>query len=116
MIHVDTFFITRALSLIDLDVPLPDEVFNPKQLQCHRSCMPLLSSHSTVLRLEQVLSSSNSYTSSNAQERPRVDDLGEAWPEAVLLSAVLLEFEVLVRVILRVTLFLIFFVLPAVCQ
>ena len=77
---------------------------------------PLLSLQSMVLRLEQVLSSSNSHASSNAEERPRVDDLGEAWPEAVLLSAVLLKLEVLVRVILRVPLFLVLFVLPAVCQ
>jgi len=68
-----------------------------------------------ILSLEQVLSSSNSHTSSNAEERPRVDDLGEAWPEAVLLSAVLLELEVLVRVILRVPLLLVFLVLSAVC-
>jgi hypothetical protein len=50
--------------------------------------------------LEQVLGASNSRTSSDADERPRIDDLGAAWPEAVLLSAILLEFEILVRVIL----------------
>lgn len=69
-----------------------------------------------ALSLEQVLNSSNSRASSNAEQRPRVHKFGEAWPEAVLLSAVLLEFKVLVGVILRVTLPLIFFVLPAVCQ
>jgi hypothetical protein len=53
-----------------------------------------------VSRLEQVLSASNSRTSSNAEERPRVEDLGETRPEAVLLSPVLLEFEVLVGVVL----------------
>ena len=69
-----------------------------------------------VLGLEQILSASNSHTSSNAMKGPRVDDLGEAWPEAVLLSAVLLKVEVLVGVILGVTLLLIFFVLPAIHQ
>jgi hypothetical protein len=53
-----------------------------------------------VSRLEQVLGASNSCASSNAEERPRIDDLGEAWPEAVLLSAVFLEIEVLVGIVL----------------
>jgi hypothetical protein len=69
-----------------------------------------------VSSLEQVLRSSNSHASSNAEERPRVDYLRESWPEAVLLSAVLLELKVLVGIILRITLLLVFFVLPAVCQ
>lgn len=62
--------------------------------------MPLLSSQGVVSSLEQVLDSSESDTTSNGEHRPRVDDLREAWPEAVLLSAILLEFEVLVRVFL----------------
>ena len=52
------------------------------------------------MSLEQILSASNSHTSSDAEKRPRVDNLDKAWPEAVLLSAVLLELEILVRIIL----------------
>jgi len=69
-----------------------------------------------VLSLKQVLSASDSQATSNAEERPRVDDLGEAWPETVLLPAILLELEILVRVVLRVAFLLVFLVLPAVCQ
>lgn len=73
-------------------------------------------SQSMAFSLEQILGSSNSHTSSDAEKGPRADDLDKAWPEAIFLSAVFLEVEVLIGVFLRVALLLIFFVLPAVYQ
>lgn len=96
-----------------LDIALP--AIKMRLVYFGTATIPCRSSQSVVLSLEQVLGSSNSHASSNAEERPRVHDLGEAWPEAVLLYAVFLKVEVLVRIILRVTLLLVFLVLPAVC-
>lgn len=65
-----------------------------------------------MLALKHVLRAGSRNARSDTDQNPRVGDLREARPEAVLLSAVFLEFCVLGRVFFGVTLLLVFFVLP----
>jgi hypothetical protein len=66
-----------------------------------------------VTRLDQILGASSSRARCDAKDSPRVDDLGQPRPETVLLSTVLLEFEVFVGVFLRIPFSLILLVLSA---
>lgn len=62
--------------------------------------------------LVEKLGSGYRQARSDADQSPRVDELLDARPEAVLLLAVLLQLSVLGRVLLRVPLLLVLLVLP----
>jgi hypothetical protein len=71
--------------------------------------------YNMVTRFDQILSASSSHARCDANDSPRVDDLGKPRPEAVLLSTVLLEFKVFVGVFFRIPFSLVLLVLSVAC-